>query len=305
MRKKSKGKRGGMIRFSREQGYNMGLDYCDTSIYTVKAPRAARRKLGKPSRPCQENLNERNAKLRFKRIIEANMTEGKDVCVLLTFDETHRPETRAEAKKHMVNFIRRLRRAWETMELPCKPCGLYVIEGGDGKRIHIHAVMRGGMPASELKELWGMAGIVNVDILQPNRNGLEALSRYLEKQGKLSDGEHRWYRFGELVEPDVEEMNGKMPLDEVAELGRYIQDEMEAGADTIPTSERYAPIESRYSGYFCSEAEAKYLEQFGEWVVHIKLYRKDTPIGVQEQKRRRLEEREIARRKAEAAWLGL
>ena len=67
MAKKGK-KRGGMIRFSRETMYNAGMEYCDTSIYTVKAPRNVRRKLGRPSRPCQEALNDRNAKLRLKRL---------------------------------------------------------------------------------------------------------------------------------------------------------------------------------------------------------------------------------------------
>ena len=96
MAKKGK-KRSGMIRFSRETMYNAGTEYCDTSIYTVKAPRNVRRKLGNPSRPCQEALNERNAKLRLKRLIEANFTEGKDIFVTFTFDKGHKPETRAEA----------------------------------------------------------------------------------------------------------------------------------------------------------------------------------------------------------------
>ena len=112
MAKRNK-KRGGTIRFSRESMYNAGMEYCDTAIYTVKAPRKARRKLGKPSRPCQEALNERNAKLRLKRLIEANFTEGKDIFVTFTFDKGHKPETRAEARKLFTNFLRRLRRAWK------------------------------------------------------------------------------------------------------------------------------------------------------------------------------------------------
>ncbi len=298
-------KRGGMIRFARETMYNAGLEYCDTTIYTVKAPKKARRKLGKPSRPCQEALNEKNAKMRLKRLIEANFAEGKDIFVTFTFDKGHRPETRAEARKIFLNFLRRLRRAWKSKGIPGEPRGIYVLEGKDGGHIHIHVVMSCGMDQATVKELWGMALFVNFKILQGIEGGFDPLSKYLNKQGKLSDGERRWYRFGRLVEPSSEELNAKMPLDDVAEMGKYIQDEMYAGEDVIPTSERFAPVESRYPGYFCAKAEAKYLEEFREWVVHVRLYRKDTPCGVEEQNRRRLEENKISDRKKLEARLGL
>lgn len=296
MAKKGK-KRGGMIRFARETMYNAGLEYCDTSIYAVKAPRKARRKLGKPSRPCQEALNDRNAKMRLKRLIEANFIEGKDIFVTFTFDKGHRPATRAEARKLFVNFLRRLRRAWKSMGIGGEPHGIYVLEGKDGGHIHIHVVMSCGMDYVTLKDLWGMALFVNVKILQGVEGGFDPLSKYLNKQGKLSDGERRWYRFGELAEPSSEELNAKMPLDEVAELGKYVRDEMQAGVDVIPTAQRYAPIEERYPGYYLAEAEAKYIEEFREWVIHVKLYRKDTPSGQMEKERRKQEEREIDRRR--------
>ena len=174
---------------------------------------------------------------------------------------------------------------------------LYVIEGEDGKRIHVHMLMTGGLAPAKIKKLWGMAMIVNVDTLQAGQQGFAALGKYLTKQGKLADGEHRWYGSRNLIDPLKEELNAKIPLDEVAELGEYIQNELEAGVDAIPTAERYAPIEERYPGYYLAEAEAKYLETFREWVIHIKLYRKDTPAGEIEKQRRRREESKIADRR--------
>lgn len=304
MAKKNK-KRGGTIRFSRESMYNAGMEYCDTTIYTVKAPRKARRKLGKASRPCQEALNERNAKMRLKRLIEANFTEGKDIFVTFTFDKGHKPETRAEARKLFTNFLRRLRRAWKAKGIAGEPRGIYVLEGKDGGHIHIHVVMSAGMDYETVKELWGMALFVNFKILQGVEGGFDPLSKYLNKQGKLAEGERRWYRFGELAEPSCEELNAKIPLDDVAELGEYIRDEMYAGEDVIPTSERFAPVEDRYPGYFCAKAEAKFLEEFCEWVIHVQLYRQDTPAGVEEADRRRKEENKISERKRMEAKLGL
>lgn len=292
-------KASGKVRFARETAYNIGLEYCDTTICKVVGNRRARRSAAKPSRESQELLNDRNARLKFQRYANANFADGRDVCVHLTFDDDHKPESRAACKAIMDKFIRRVKYAWAKEQIEQVLRWLYVIEGEDGKRIHVHMLMTGGLAASRIKELWGMAQIVNVDVLQAGQQGFAALGKYLTKQGRLADGEHRWYGSRNLIDPPKEELNAKMPLDEVAKLGEYIQNELEAGVDVIPTAERYAPIEERYSGYYLAEATAKYLEQFREWVIHIQLYRKDTPAGKLEQKRRRLEEREIARRRAD------
>lgn len=286
------------IRYSRETGYNMGQDYCDAVLFAVRGPKKGRRTLGKPTSEAQEYINEKNARMHFARMANANFTDGRDCLVHLTFDSRHRPETRRDCKRMVDNFLRRLKRAWDKAGMERELRYLYVIEGNDGKRLHVHMLMTGGMAAGEIKALWGMADIVNVDRLQAGKKGYEALSKYLTKQGKLSDGEHRWYGSRNLVKPDYEERNAKIPMDEVEELGNYIEHELEAGEDVIPTAERYAPIEERYPGYYCAEATAKYLETFREWVIHIQLYRKDTPAGLLEAKRRRTEEREIAKRKA-------
>ena len=292
-------KASGKVRFARETTYNMGLEYCDTTICKVVGNRRTRRSAAKPSRESQELLNDKNARLKFQRYANANFADGRDVCVHLTFDDGHKPESRDACKAIMDKFIRRVKYAWAKAGIEQVLRWLYVIEGEDGKRIHVHMLMTGGLTAARIKELWGMAQIVNVDTLQAGQQGFAALGKYLTKQGRLADGEHRWYGSRSLIDPLKEELNAKMPLDEVAKLGEYIQSELEAGADVIPTAERYAPIEERYPGYYLAEATAKYLEQFREWVIHIQLYRKDTPAGKLEQKRRRLEEREIARRRAD------
>lgn len=236
--------------------------------------------------------------MQFARIANANFEELKDVKIDLTFDEEHLPDTRKECKRLTDNFLRRVKRAWKRHGFEAELRYLYVIEGADGKRLHVHMLMTGGLSVNDIRYLWGMAEIVNVRPLQSGQKGYEALSVYLTKQGKLVDGEHRWYGSRNLYKPDYTERNAHIPMTEVEELGEYIANEMSVGAGTIPTEERFKPIEDKYPGYYCAEAEAKYLEQFRQWIIHIKLYRKDTRAGQEEKKRRRLEEREIARRKA-------
>jgi hypothetical protein len=181
---------------------------------------------------------------------------------------------------------------------------LYVIEGGDGKRIHIHLAMTGGLAWQEIKVLWGMADEVNVKILQGSKNGMEALSRYLTKQGGLAKGEHHWYGSRNLSKPDYGERDNRISRETMEELADVIEDiNAGKGEGVIPTDERYAPIEERYPGYYLAEAEAVYVEQFKEWVLHIQLYRQDTEAGKLEKKRRAAELRQIKARREKFSGL--
>ena len=298
-----------MIEYSRETGYNMGLKYCDALLYRVRCKPKQRRALGKPTSETQAVVNERNMKQNFKRILHANFLEGRDLYVTLTFREGENPATRADAKRAADNFWRRVKRAWEKRgasvweiqhnkgeKLPLKY--LYVIEGGDGKRIHIHLAMTGGLAWQEIKVLWGMADEVNVKILQGSKNGMEALSRYLTKQGGLAKGEHHWYGSRNLSKPDYGERDNRISRETMEELADVIEDiNAGKGEGVIPTDERYAPIEERYPGYYLAKAEAVYVEQFREWILHIQLYRQDTEAGKLEKKRRAAELRQIKARR--------
>jgi hypothetical protein len=298
-----------MIDYSRETGYNMGMEYCDAILYRVRCKPKQRRALGKPTSETQAIVNERNMKLNFKRVLHANFMEGRDLYVTLTFREGENPATRADAKRAADNFWRRVKRSWEKRgasvweirhnegeKLPLKY--LYVIEGGDGKRIHIHLAMTGGLAWQEIKVLWGMADEVNVKILQGSKNGMEALSKYLTKQGGLAKGEHHWYGSRNLSKPDYGERDNRISRETMEELADVIEDiNAGKGEGVIPTDERYAPIEERYPGYYLAEAEAVYVEQFKEWVLHIQLYRQDTEAGKLEKKRRAAELRQIKARR--------
>ena len=299
-----------MVSYYRDTIHNPGLEYSDVTMYRCKAKKGQRRCLGNPTKESQELVNERNRRMAYERMIVANFTEGRDLWVLLTFDERHKLGTRAEVKAEMDKFWRRVKRAWDKRglsaweiehnrgeKLPLKY--VYVIEGDDGKRFHVHVNMTGGLPEKQIKALWGKAEIVNARILQGSEKGFEAMATYVSKQGGLAKGEHHWYASRNMVRPEAAEHNGQIGKDTVEELAKEIEDiNAHIGEGVIPTSERYSAIEERYPGYYLAEASAVHIEQFKEWVVHFKLYRKDTEAGKFETKRRRAEEREIARRRA-------
>lgn len=287
------GKSNDVITYSRETSYNMGLDYCDTVLCKVRGPRRGKRSLGKPTSEAQTIVNERNARMAMMRILNANFAEGRDLYVTFTFDEYHYPQTRKQAKEQTDKFIRRMKWAWGKLDngLPFK--WLYVIEGDDGKRMHVHMVMTGGIAPNEIKRIWGMADIVNIKVLQASDTGYEALSTYLTKQGRLT-GEHRYFASRNMDKPGYAEINAGISAQDMENLAKTIQDiNSGVGKGEQTTAERYAPVESRYPGYFLASADAIYLEQFREWVIHIKLYRKDSPVGVREVRRRREEKKQM------------
>ena len=299
-----------MVSYYRDTIHNPGLEYSDVTMYRCKAKKGQRRSLGNPTKESQELVNERHRKMAYERMIVANFTEGRDLWVLLTFDARHRVDTRAEVKAEMDKFWRRVKRAWDKRELSAWEIGhnrgeklplkyVYVIEGDDGKRFHVHVNLTGGLPEQQIKALWGKAEIVNARVLQGSEKGFEAMAKYVCKQGGLSKGEHHWYASRNMVRPEAAEHNGQIGKDSVEELADVIEDiNAHVGEGVIPTSERYAAIEERYPGYYLAEASAVHIEQFKEWVIHVKMYRKDTEAGRLETRRRRAEEREIARRRA-------
>ena len=88
------------------------------------------------------------------------------------------------------------------------------------------------------------------------------------------------------------------------ELAKEIEDiNAHIGEGVIPTAERYAAIEERYPGYYLAEASAVHIEQFREWVIHVKLYRKDTEAGRLEKRRRAAEMRQIKARREKFSGL--
>lgn len=75
-------------------------NYCEVEIYPISKAeqRKSRREKKKESLPKQKNLNEKNAKKHFIRLINTNFTD-KDLVVHLTYNDKNLPGTEEQAKK--------------------------------------------------------------------------------------------------------------------------------------------------------------------------------------------------------------
>ncbi|MDR2513761.1 MAG: hypothetical protein LBD02_00950 [Christensenellaceae bacterium] len=177
------------------------------------------------SREAQQNLNDRNAKKKLIRKINANFTP-EDLHVTLTYKRGVLPEEE-QARRDIRNFIRRVRtyrRKNGLSELKY----VYVIEfyNGDGRRTRVHHhVIMSGMDRKTVKSLWPH-GSVRVDELEPEDGTLEGLARYITKQPTKSK---RWQASRNLKEPTITTADTKISK---RQAERMAQD-MDAAAPMI------------------------------------------------------------------------
>lgn len=149
--------------------------------------------------------NEERSRRKLIQLIDANFTE-KDYHVTLTYAGT--PPAYEKARADVKNFLRAVKRKREQRGLD-ELKYVYTIEDeqdGKRKRIHIHAIMNGGISREELERIWER-GYANVDNLQPDENGLEAIARYITKQQK---NRRKWARSRNMTQPKVRTSDTKV-----------------------------------------------------------------------------------------------
>ena len=149
--------------------------------------------------------NEERSRRKLVQLIDANFTE-KDYHVTLTY--AGNPPSYEQARKDVKNFLRAVKRKREQRGLDELKYVHTIEDEQDGKRkrIHIHAIMNGGISREELEQIWER-GYANADNLQPDENGLEAIARYITKQQK---NRRKWARSRNLKMPKVRTSDTKV-----------------------------------------------------------------------------------------------
>ena len=84
--------------------------------------------------------------------------------------------------------------------------------------------MNGGISRRQIEEMWAR-GYANVDRLQPNENGLEAVTRYLIKQQKHR---RKWATSRNLKKPSVRVSNTKVSNARVKRIAQDFENEAKA-----------------------------------------------------------------------------
>lgn len=136
---------------------------------------------------AQKKQKLKNIRKKLVRLVNGNFTQ-RDIWITIGYRNKEEPATLEEAKKDVINFIRRLQRyckkmGWQKLKY------IYVTEGAPGpdcKRIHHHLILN--FPNRDIAEKkWTKGEFPQARRLQPNDYGLEGLARYISKEAAEKD----------------------------------------------------------------------------------------------------------------------
>ena len=203
--------------FIRQRVWRCGA-YAEVELFPVFQPPGKRRSKCRPSRECQQRINQRNAERKLARLLRANFSEG-DLEVDLTYA---RPESAEGAVRDLKKWLKELRKIYRAAGTELRY--VYTVEQGKKSgRVHFHLVLNsaGVIARDDLEELWDH-GYANARRLRMDESGLSGLSGYVAKQGKTrkpSDiGKRRWSCSRNLVRPAAEVKDGAVSMGEVMQL---------------------------------------------------------------------------------------
>lgn len=128
-----------------------------------------------------ENLNRKNRARQLQRLILANFKPG-DWHLILNYRPDQRPETFAEADRHLTLFLDAMRRRCKKAGIPFKWIKM-TERGKRGKLLHHHLIIEdvpGMNTASLVKKLWKYGNCYMIDLYEDGE--YEKLAEYIVKK---------------------------------------------------------------------------------------------------------------------------
>lgn len=264
----------------RERKHYCGEEYMEVDIYPYteiqrKVAKGKRSKKEKESLKTQKNLNDKNARRKLTRIVEANFTRN-DYSVTLTYSDEMLPKTIEEAEKEVQNYLRRVKRRREkdgVGELKYILITSFSLEEERPVRIHHHILMNSGLDRDIVEDLWRRRkrkgeevgrpiGHANADRIQPDVNsGITALSNYL-KGNPTASNKRKWTCSQNLERPWSRANDFKYSRRQIEKIAKE-----ELNIKFWEKKYLGWTITDRDSGY-----EAVYNEMTG-WSIYLKLRR--------------------------------
>lgn len=260
----------------REQIYDYG-NYREVKMFPVFSyPHSShRKKKHKPTRKVQERLNQVNAERALARIIAANFT-SEDVKLELTYSRDNYPDSIEQAKRDIVNFFRRVKRARIRAGLAQEMKYIYAFgQGSTGNRIHFHVIITGGLSIQQLAKIWGKGYVDKVCPLMFDYQGVTGIAKYFaQQQSKIIDEYEdepmlvpdlkpktkRWVSSHNCIKPEPKNYDYKLTKRDVKFYAE--------------NSENLRVFEKRYPEYFCSECKPFWNDETGAYYLQVFLYKK-------------------------------
>ena len=159
-----------------------------------RLPRNGRHQLTKES---QSNLNEKNSKKQFIRLVETNFTKD-DLFITLKYRGTL--PTSSQLKKDFQNFIRRLKYHSNRMGLP-EPKYMGVSHDSSA-RPHHHLILN-QYSWDFIKALWDKGSVQLSNLESDDEYGFTAVAKYIMNEKNNNTFEKRWCASQNLKKPKI------------------------------------------------------------------------------------------------------
>ncbi len=230
-----------------------------------RMPKSGRKQKSNFSSKEQKALNEKNARKKIVRLVNANFGKG-DIVIHGTYRDEEMPPGESECRRNIQNYIRRIKRYRKKNGLP-EMKYIYVIESKVSRktglvRFHFHMITN-KMDRDTAETMWPYGDWTNADRLQPNEKGCEALAKYLVKN---PEGGRRWAQSQNLKKPKIPKpKDGKISKRFLSRLATERTDDAKYW-------------ESRYRGYRFIEAHAAFNDYNGHWYLSVVMFKKDTEV---------------------------
>ncbi len=269
--------------FTREKKIDCGnyreVDIINRTDNAELAAKGKRRGRQKVSPPKQQHLNDKYARRYLVQLGNGNFGRG-DYHITCTYAML--PDSVEAAEKKAQRYLARI--AYRRMVMGLEPLKYILVteykfakDGTTIRRIHHHIIVNGGIDRDILEMMWTeericwrkvdnpeyresikKTGWCNVDRIQPNANGIEALCKYLVKDPQ---GKKRWSSSRNLIRP---ELHG--PVDK-----KYRPRQIENVVKSPDGGRGF--FEKQYPLYNITDIEAVYYDDTG-WHVYLKMWRK-------------------------------
>ena len=192
--------------------------------------------------PSQSNLNDKNARRYLIRLANINFGKG-DIWATFGWNNGLLPETYEDAKKDVVNFIRRINRKRKKLGLENAKY-IYIIAFEEYTRPHFHLLISGGIDRDELERMWGKCDRPNTRNISPDENFLlTGLATYITQN---PHGTKRWCPSKNLKKPDEPKRS----------YSKFRKAKVEKMA--FDSSVLQAEMEKAYPGFTFLDAEVKH-----------------------------------------------
>lgn len=174
-------------------------EYMRVNIFPIRrSPRGKRGKRNRPTEAAMERYNRESSIHRYNDIVCLNFTPN-DWIVHLTFDDAYLPEDVIALDRYVKNYLRRVKRKRSKVTDTEFKYVYSHAEGESNGRLHVHAIISGGLSYEEMVSTWGM-GRIDVEHPMFDERGLLGFASYVGMQ-RLTY--RRWHGSKNLAQPAV------------------------------------------------------------------------------------------------------